>query len=108
MMIRIGNLFTRILTANEFGRIRSGGGCFVPNAISKSKAFLFIVPAIRESMDRWIFPDGDTAADVPFPIADRSTAIQVIRLVTNMDWDGERLIHWHRDVESRKHTRDER
>jgi len=67
--------------------------CFVPHAechTKKGQPYRYI--AIRERMKQPLLP----GMDLPFPtIAFDETQYKLFGLVTNMDWEGEELIHWH-------------
>lgn len=73
--------------------------CFVPSGIAHSKnapAYRFL--AIREVMGSMDLPGMELSQPtLPFPTM--KIAFQNYKLfgmVTNMNWDGEELIHWHR------------
>ena len=83
----------RIQTNQEWAEV-----CFVPNAISHSKnapAYRYL--AIREAMGSMDLP-GMPQQEFPFQTLQMDLQhYKLFGLVTNMDWDGERLIHWHRE-----------
>jgi hypothetical protein len=83
----------RIQTDQEWAEV-----CFVPNAISHSKndpVYRYI--AIREAMGSMDLP-GMPQQEFPFQTFQMNLQhYKLFGLVTNMDWDGERLIHWHRE-----------
>lgn len=85
----------RLRTNQEWAEV-----CFVPNAISKSKNIsVYRYLAIREPMGSMDIPGMEIQQQTfPFPTLqmDRQQ-YKLFGLVTNMDWDGERLIHWHRE-----------
>jgi len=85
----------RIRTNQEWAEV-----CFIPNAISKSKnIYVYRYLAIREVMGSLDIPGMEIQQQkFPFPTLqmDRQQ-YKLFGLVTNMDWDGERLIHWHRE-----------
>jgi hypothetical protein len=72
--------------------------CFVPNAIGHSKKG----PEYRYLAKREVIveqpklPGIDQQLNLPFPTMDvKGKRYKVFGIVTNMDWDGEELIHWH-------------
>jgi len=83
----------RIQTNQEWAEV-----CFVPNAIAHSKnapAYRYI--AIREAMGSMDLP-GMPQQEFSFQTLQMDLQhYKLFGLVTNMDWDGERLIHWHRE-----------
>ena len=71
--------------------------CYVPNAIGHSKkgpAYRYL--AKREALDKQQeLPGMDSQIKLPFPTMDiKSQSYKVFGMVTNMDWEGEKLIHW--------------
>jgi len=71
--------------------------CFVPNAIGHSKKdpeYRYL--AKREALDKQQeLPDMDRQIELPFPTMDiDDRRHKVFGMVTNMDWEGEELIHW--------------
>ncbi len=71
--------------------------CYVPNAIGHSKKgpeYRYL--AKREVLDKQQeFPGMDRQIELPFPTMDiKSQSYKVFGMVTNMDWEGEKLIHW--------------
>ena len=71
--------------------------CFVPNAIGHSKkdpAYRYL--AKREALEKQQeLPGMDHQIELPFPTMDiEDRRYKVFGMVTNMDWEGERLIHW--------------
>ncbi len=71
--------------------------CYVPSAIVHSKkdpAYRYI--AKREALDeQQELPGMDTQIKLPFPTMDiDNRKYKVFGMVTNMDWEGEKLIHW--------------
>ena len=71
--------------------------CFVPNAIGHSKkgpAYRYL--AKRESMvEQRNFPGMEAQISLPFPTMDvKGKKYKVLGIVTNMDWEGDKLIHW--------------
>jgi hypothetical protein len=83
----------RIQTNQEWAEV-----CFVPNAIAHSKnAPVYRYLAIREVMGSMDLP-GMPQQEFPFQTLQMDLQhYKLFGLVTNMDWDGERLIHWHRE-----------
>ncbi|MDO9514917.1 MAG: IS1380 family transposase [Syntrophales bacterium] len=71
--------------------------CYVPNAIGHSKKDpVYRYLAKREALDKQQeLPGMDTQIKLPFPTMDiDERRYKVFGMVTNMDWEGERLIHW--------------
>ena len=71
--------------------------CYVPNAIGHSKKgpeYRYL--AKREVLDKQQeLPGMDRQIEFPFPTMDiKSQRYKVFGMVTNMDWEGEKLIHW--------------
>ena len=71
--------------------------CYVPNAIGHSKKgpeYRYL--AKREVLDKQQeLPGMDRQIELPFPTMDiKSQSYKVFGMVTNMDWEGEKLIHW--------------
>jgi hypothetical protein len=83
----------RIQTSQEWAEV-----CFIPNAIGHRKdAPVYRYLAIREPMGSMDLPG---MPQQEFPFQTMQMALQQYKLfglVTNMDWDGEKLIHWHRE-----------
>lgn len=71
---------------------------FVPNAIGHSKkgpCYRFL--GIREVLKQRELPGMESQQSFPFPTMEvNSKRYKLFGLVTNMDWDGEALIHWSR------------
>ena len=72
--------------------------CFVPNAIGHSKKgpeYRYL--AKREVMvDQQMLPGMEQQLSLPFPtMVSKGKRYKVFGIVTNMDWEGEALIHWH-------------
>jgi len=82
----------RIRTNQEWAEV-----CFVPNAIGhRLDAPVYRYLAIREPLGSMDLP-GMPQRELPFPTLQMELQhYKLFGLVTNMDWDGERLIHWHR------------
>jgi len=71
--------------------------CYVPNAIGHSKKgpeYRYL--AKREVLDKQQeLPGLDRQIELPFPTMDiDDRRYKVFGMVTNMDWEGEKLIHW--------------
>jgi hypothetical protein len=71
--------------------------CYVPNAVGHSKKspeYRYL--AKREALDKQQeLPGMDCQIELPFPTMDiKSQRYKVFGMVTNMDWEGEKLIHW--------------
>jgi hypothetical protein len=85
----------RIKTNQEWAEV-----CFVPNAIAHSKdAPVYRYLAIREPLGSMDLP-GMSMPQQAFPFQTVQMDLQhykLFGLVTNMNWDGETLIHWHRE-----------
>ena len=68
--------------------------CFVPNAechTKKGQPYRYL--AIRERLKQPLLPGMDS---LPFQtIIFDGTQYKLFGIVTNMDWEGEKLIHWH-------------
>ena len=74
--------------------------CYIPAAIGHSKnAPVYRYMAIREVMDSMELPGLESLQQsFPFPtLLLNSQRYKLFGLVTNMDWSGEKLIHWHRE-----------
>jgi hypothetical protein len=74
--------------------------CFIPAAIGHSKnAPVYRYMAIREVMGSMELPGMEAPQQsFPFPTLQlNSQSYKLFGLVTNMDWAGEKLIHWHRE-----------
>ena len=82
----------RIQTNQEWAEV-----CFIPNAIShRMDTPVYRYLAIREPVGSMDLPD---MPQQEFPFQTLQMDLQQYKLfglVTNMDWEGERLIHWHR------------
>lgn len=76
--------------------------CFVPNVIGHKKCgreYRYL--AVREAISRQLsVPETQQrqlTLDLPFPTLEmKQLQYKVFGTVTNMDWDGEELIHWQR------------
>ena len=74
--------------------------CFIPSEIAYSKnAPVYRYLAIREAMGSMVLPGMESLQQsFPFPTMQMSSQrYKLFGLVTNMDWEGEALIHWHRE-----------
>ncbi|MBN1829321.1 MAG: transposase, partial [Deltaproteobacteria bacterium] len=83
----------RIQTGQEWAEV-----CCVPNAIAHNKnAPVYRYLAIREPTGSMDLP-GMPQQEFPFQTMQMDLQrYKLFGLVTNMDWDGEKLIHWHRE-----------
>ena len=84
----------RIKTNQEWAEV-----CFIPNAIGHKKdapAYRYL--AIREVMGSMELPGMESPQQsFPFPTFQlNSQRYKLFGLVTNTDWEGEKLIHWQR------------
>ena len=70
--------------------------CFVPNAISRSKKGLeYRYLATREPLRQLELPGMEDQKQLPFPSMEmEGQKYKVFGMATNMDWEGEALIHW--------------
>ena len=85
----------RMKTNQEWAEV-----CFIPAAIGYSKnAPVYRYMAIREVMGSIELPGVESPQQsFPFPTFQiNSQRYKLFGLVTNMDWAGEKLIHWHRE-----------
>lgn len=85
----------RIKTHQEWAEV-----CFIPNAIGyKKDGPVYRYLAIREVMGSMELPGLELPQlSFPFPTMEISSQrYKLFGLVTNMDWEGEKLIHWHRE-----------
>jgi hypothetical protein len=82
----------RIQTSQEWAEV-----CFIPNAIGhRLDAPVYRYLAIREPMGSMDLP-GMPQQEFPFQTVQMDLQhYKLFGLVTNMDWEGEKLIHWHR------------
>jgi hypothetical protein len=73
--------------------------CYVPNASGKSKRGLeYRYLATREAMREQELPGMESQRELPFPTMTWDGGrYKVFGVVTNMDWDGERLLHWQHE-----------
>ncbi len=85
----------KIKTGAEWAEV-----CFVPNAISHSKGGLeYRYLAKRQAMTEQLeLPGIELQPALPFQtMAMQGKKYKLFGIVTNMDWDGEELIHWHHE-----------
>jgi hypothetical protein len=86
----------RVASGTEWAEV-----CFVPNAMVHGKdAPVYRYLAKRTLLDCQPTLPGVAKHDpeLPFPVMSlQEKRYKVFGLVTNMDWDGERLIHWHHE-----------
>jgi hypothetical protein len=82
----------RIQTNQEWAEV-----CFIPDAIGhRMDAPVYRYLAVREAMGSMDLP-GMPQQEFPFQTLQMDLQhYKLFGLVTNMDWDGEKLIHWHR------------
>lgn len=82
----------RIQTSQEWAEV-----CFIPNAIGHRRdAPVYRYVAIREPLGSMDLP-GMPQQEFPFQTVQMDLQhYKLFGLVTNMDWEGEKLIHWHR------------
>jgi len=82
----------RIRTDQEWAEV-----CFIPNAIGhRLDAPVYRYLAIREPIGSMDLP-GMPQQEFPFQTLQMDLQhYKLFGLVTNMDWEGEKLIHWHR------------
>jgi hypothetical protein len=71
--------------------------CYVPNAIGHSKQgpeYRYV--AKREVMEQPPLPEMESQLELPFQTVDlEGKKYKLFGIVTNMDWEGAKLIHWH-------------
>ncbi len=85
----------RIKTNQEWAEV-----CFIPNTLGHRKdAPVYRYLAIREVTGSMDLPGMEPAQQsLPFPTLQMSSQrYKLFGLVTNMNWDGDKLIHWHRE-----------
>ncbi len=84
----------KIKTETEWAEV-----CFVPNAIGHSKngpEYRYI--AKRTVIRQQDLPGIESQQELPFPTMKmQSIKYKIFGVVTNMDWEGERLINWHHE-----------
>jgi hypothetical protein len=78
-------------TGVEFAEV-----CFVPGGLGRNKndpEYRYL--ATREMMRELELPGLESQQELPFPTMHwGNIRYKVFGIVTNMDWDGERLVHW--------------
>ena len=86
------------------GRLEETGAewaevCYVPNALSQGKKTSeYRYLATREPMLERELPGLESQQELPFPTMNWEGArYKVFGTVTNMDWEGETLIHWQHE-----------
>jgi len=84
----------RIKTGTQWAEV-----CFVPNRIGHSKngpAYRYLAKRQLLNSQRQLPGVGQSDVDLPFPtMMIKQSRYKVLGVVTNMDWDGEELLHWH-------------
>lgn len=80
-------------------RVQWAEVCFVPNAISHSKTGLeYRYLATRELLPEQELPGFESQQELPFQTLKwAGRRYKVFGTVTNMDWEGEQLIHWQHE-----------
>ena len=83
----------KIKTDTEWAEV-----CFVPNAIGYSKngpEYRYIAKRTALQIQQEL-PGLEKPQQLPFPTMNmENIQYKIFGIVTNMDWDGEKLIHWH-------------
>jgi hypothetical protein len=89
---KVGDL--RVKTEQEWAEV-----CFVPYPIAHAKSMPDVrYLAIREPLKQRELPGMEEQQDLPFPTMDfGGEGYKVFGLATNVDWDGEAVIHWYRE-----------
>lgn len=84
----------RVQTGREWAEV-----CFVPNKISHSKHGLeYRYLATREVLRQLDLPGMEEQAELPFQTLELNRQrYKIFGIVTNMDWEGERLIVWQQE-----------
>jgi len=81
----------RIKTNREWAEV-----CYVPNALGHSKEggeYRYL--AIREAMSQPRLPGLEEQRELPFPtLTLKRQTYKLFSLVTDLDWEGERIINW--------------
>ena len=72
--------------------------CFVPNWVAGQKTGRYRFLAVRQPLEEQILPGMEDQLELPFPTAQIGMVrYKVTAVVTNLDWDGDRVIHWYRE-----------
>jgi hypothetical protein len=81
----------RVKTGQEWAEV-----CFVPNWIGHSqRGPQYRYLAIREPLRQLELPGLGGQRELPFPTLEmKNQRYKLFGMVTNLDWEGERLIHW--------------
>ncbi len=83
---------SNVKTGREWAEI-----CFIPSAIAYSKkgpVYRYI--ATREALVQMELPGMEVQHNLPFPTMNlNNQRYKIFGIVTNMNWDGEELIHWY-------------
>ncbi len=84
----------RVKTDQEWAEV-----CFVPNLISRTKSGPDVrYLAIREPFRQRALPGLEEQKELPFPTMEvEGEAWKLFGIATNLDWDGEAVIHWYRE-----------
>jgi hypothetical protein len=84
----------RIKTGTQWAEV-----CFVPDRIGHSKngpAYRYLAKRQLLNSQRQLPGVEQRDADLPFPtMMIKQSRYKVFGVVTNMDWNGEQLLHWH-------------
>ena len=71
---------------------------YVPSELcynNKSPNYRYLV--VREKLQQQVLPGMEDQMKLPFPtLTIDTTRYKISAVITNLDWDGERVIHWHR------------
>ena len=72
--------------------------CFVPNWVAETKTGRYRFLAVREPLEQQPLPGMEEQLELPFPTAQMGAVrYKVTAVVTNLDWEGERVIAWYRE-----------
>jgi hypothetical protein len=84
----------RVKTEQEWAEV-----CFVPNPIAQAKSTPDVrYLAIREPLKQRELPGMEGQQELPFPTMTLGgEGYKVFGLATNVDWEGEAVIHWYRE-----------
>lgn len=84
----------RIRTDQEWAEV-----CFVPNPIGHSKSAPAVrYLAVREPLRQRCLPGMEEQRALPFPTMELGgETYKLFATATNLDWNGEAVIHWHRE-----------